>query len=109
MSFAVGEQRVDLVLVGDVGVDVGQQVGPAELPDELVAALVVEVADHDAGSLLDEALHRGQPDARAAAGDDRDPVLDASCHGVVLLRGAGCGGRGCRRVFLVRVWRASGR
>ena len=67
------------VVIADLDDDRGQEVA-AELADELVPALVVDVTDDDLGALLDEALDRRQADARAAAGDDRDPVLDASCH-----------------------------
>ena len=48
--------------------------------DQLGAALVVDVADDDLRARLDEPLDGGQADARATAGDDRAPVLDASCH-----------------------------
>ena len=53
----------------------------AELADELVPALVVDVADDDAGALLDEPVHRRQPDPRAPAGDHRDLAVQTSCHG----------------------------
>jgi len=74
------EERVHLVLVGDVDPDERREVGPAELADQLVAAPLVDVTDHDLGALLDEPLDGRQPDARAAAGDDGDLALDASCH-----------------------------
>jgi hypothetical protein len=62
-------------------VHVRRHVGAAQLVDDLRAPVVGQVADDDLGALRDEPLHGGQADARAAAGDDRDPVLDASCHG----------------------------
>ncbi len=71
------EQRVDLVLVGDVDVHVRRA---AELGRDLGAARVVEVADDDLGALLDEPPHRRQPDAGASAGDDRDLAVQPSCH-----------------------------
>ena len=60
------EQRVDLLLVGHVDLDEGREVGAAELAHQLVAALLVDVADDDLGALLDEALDGRQPDARSS-------------------------------------------
>ena len=75
------EERVDLVLVRHVDVDVRRHVGPAELVRRARAPAVVgQVADDDLGALGDEPAYGRQADARAASGDDRDPVLDPSCH-----------------------------
>ena len=74
------EQRVHLFLVGYVDAHVLHQLLTAELADELVTALVVDVADDDLGPLLDEAVDRGQPDARAPAGDDGHLAVQPSCH-----------------------------
>ena len=81
------EQRVDLLLVGDVDVGVGPRV--AVLGRERRAAGVVDVADDHPGALGDEALDGGQADAGAPAGDHRDAVLDAAraCAGGGLAHG----------------------
>ena len=73
------EERVDLVLVGDVDMDVRRDVAAAQLLDDLRAP-GLQAADDDLGALGDEPAYRRQADARATAGDDRDPVLHLSRH-----------------------------
>ena len=69
------------IVVGDVDDAHGK-----ELADELVPALLRDVADHDLRALLDEAAHGRQPDPGATPGDDGDPALDASSHCASFLR-----------------------
>jgi hypothetical protein len=74
------EERVDLLLVGHVDLDVRREVRPAELADELVPALLGDVADDDLRPLLDEPLDGRQSDPGATSRDDGHLALDASCH-----------------------------
>jgi hypothetical protein len=83
------EQRVDLRPVGHVDVLVDGRLLAAELLGERLAAIVVDVADDHLGALGHEPLDGRQTDARAAAGDDRDPVLDTSSHEIPFRSPAG--------------------
>jgi hypothetical protein len=72
MSTAVGvdavEQRLDLLLVGDV--DLHEQ--PADLVGGGLAGGLVDVAADDVGALGGEPARGGQADAAAGPGDDGD-------------------------------------
>ena len=68
------DQRLDVVLLGDVGAQEQQPVRVGDLVDEALAVVGVEVADDDAGALGEEAQHRRPADAAGTTGDDGDPV-----------------------------------
>ena len=73
-SDAVAASDFDRTLVGDVALD--DPHGVTEPLLDLVEPRLVDVADDDPRALGDEPLHRGEPDARPAAGHDRDLVLE---------------------------------
>ena len=68
------DQRLDRGLVGHVGAHEAQPVGLADVVDELLAVVGVEVADDDAGPGVEEPQHGPPADAAGAARDDGDPI-----------------------------------
>src|SRR3954454_9150725 len=84
------KQRLDLLLVGDVDVDVRRVIPPpdfsaacpvaTELLDDLGAGLVVNIAENDLCALCCDPAAGRQPDPRAPSGDDGHPARDPSCR-----------------------------
>ncbi len=70
------EERVDVLLAHDVDA----HEGAADLLGDPRAVDLVEVADDDLRALLGEPSRRGEPDARAPPGDDRDLAVEPACH-----------------------------
>ncbi len=69
----LGDERVDLPVVAEVGRDEGHAV--AELVGEGSASLLVDVRDCDGGAGLVERAHDGASDERGTPGDDRRPAV----------------------------------
>ena len=78
-----GEHRLDVRLRGDVGADeadarpvprAGREV------ERLACRRLVQVGDHDARALLEEAERGVASDAASAARDDRYLAVEPSCH-----------------------------
>ncbi len=68
------DERLDLVVLGDVAVDIGGAALAMRLLDlgrHALAAAIVDVVDDDLGALLGETLGDALAEAGAAAGDDR--------------------------------------
>jgi hypothetical protein len=75
----LGEEAVEVLEIGGISAD-GLELGSADSSNGFIELRLTAAGDVDESPLLDEFLCRGQPDSRAAAGDESDLAFQFAWH-----------------------------